>query len=47
MISIIIPCYNEIKNIDRLQKALDALEGEREILFTDGGSTDGSFERIR
>lgn len=47
MISIIIPCYNEIENIDRLQSSLDNLEGEKEILFTDGGSTDGSFEKIR
>lgn len=47
MISIIIPCYNEIENIDQLQKSLDHLAGEKEVLFTDGGSTDGSFEQIR
>lgn len=47
MISVIIPCYNEIENIDCLQSSLDNLEGEKEILFTDGGSTDGSFEKIR
>lgn len=47
MISIIIPCYNEIENIDQLQKSLDHLAGEKEVLFTDGGSTDGSFEKIR
>lgn len=47
MISIVIPCYNESENIDRLQSSLENLEGEKEILFTDGGSTDGSFEKIR
>lgn len=47
MISIIIPCYNEIENIDHLQKSFDHLAGEKEVLFTDGGSTDGSFEQIR
>lgn len=47
MISIIIPCYNEIENIDQLQKSLDHLASEKEVLFTDGGSTDGSFEQIR
>ncbi|MDD7362563.1 MAG: TIGR04283 family arsenosugar biosynthesis glycosyltransferase [Peptoniphilus sp.] len=47
MISIIIPSYNEIKNIDALQTHLDQLRGDHDILFTDGGSTDGTYEAIR
>lgn len=47
MISIIIPTYNEIDNIHRLQSALDQLKGDSEILFTDGGSRDGTFDAIR
>lgn len=45
-ISLIIPVYNEIGSIDRCLANLEALEGEAEILFADGGSTDGTPERI-
>lgn len=47
MISVIIPIYNEAQNIDALQAHLDRLEGEKEIVFSDGGSTDGSYESLR
>ena len=39
-ISIIIPVYNEETTILSLQKQLDSLKEECEIIFVDGGSTD-------
>lgn len=45
-ISLIIPIYNEIKTIDACLAGLSRLDGEWEILFADGGSTDGTLERI-
>lgn len=45
-ISIIIPVYNEGKTIEKMQKQLTPLLGKCEILFVDGGSTDGTRERI-
>ncbi len=46
-VSIIIPTLNERASIDALQSQLDALEGKADVLFSDGGSTDGTYERIR
>ena len=47
MISVVIPAYNEEKNIpilyDRLKKVLDTIGDEYEILVVDDGSTDGTF----
>ena len=45
-ISLIIPVYNEAGAIDRCLANLEALEGEAEILFADGGSTDGTLEKL-
>lgn len=45
-ISIIIPVYNERKTIKKLLESLQPLEGRCEILFVDGGSTDGTLELI-
>ncbi|VEJ35848.1 transferase 2, rSAM/selenodomain-associated [Aedoeadaptatus ivorii] len=47
MISIVIPVYNELTRIDAFQARLEAFAGEKEILFSDGFSTDGSYEKIR
>lgn len=46
MISLIIPILNEAARIDALLFALEQLEGDCEILFVDGGSTDGCTDRI-
>ena len=46
-ISIIIPTYNEEKTISKMQDQLEPLRERCEILFVDGGSTDGTLERIR
>ena len=45
-ISLIIPVYNEAGTIGQCLANLEALEGEAEILFADGGSTDGTLERL-
>lgn len=45
-ISLIIPIYNESKTIDAMLSQLDALPGDWEILFADGGSTDDTLAKI-
>lgn len=45
-ISLIIPVYNESALIERCLANLAELSGEVEILFADGGSTDGTLETI-
>ncbi len=42
MISIVIPVLNERERLGPLLDALEALEGEREVIVTDGGSGDGT-----
>ncbi|GHS99523.1 glycosyl transferase family 2 [Synergistales bacterium] len=42
MLSIIVPLYNEAKNILPLIERLAALRGEPQILLVDGGSADGT-----
>ena len=42
-ISIIIPTYNEESTIERLMETLEPLNERCEILFVDGGSTDGTL----
>jgi len=50
-LSIIIPIFNEEKNINelysRLIKALDEVDKTYEIIFIDDGSVDGSFELLK
>lgn len=45
-ISMILPVYNESKTIDAMMDQLDALPGDWDILFADGGSTDDTLEKI-
>lgn len=52
MISIIVPVLNEVNTLDRVLKDLQSLnfgqlEVSKEILVVDGGSVDGSLERLR
>ncbi len=47
MVSIIIPVLNEEKNIQKIQDNLSQLEGDYEVIFSDGGSTDRTVELIR
>ncbi len=46
MVSIIIPTYNEIDNIEKIEAVLANMDGDFEVIFTDGYSTDGTFDRI-
>ncbi len=45
-ISMIIPIYNESKTIESMMDQLDALPGDWEILFADGGSRDDTLRKI-
>jgi glycosyltransferase involved in cell wall biosynthesis/SAM-dependent methyltransferase len=44
--SVIIPCRNEIGNIDAAVERMPDLGPQTEIIFVDGASTDGTKERI-
>lgn len=46
MVSIIIPIYNEEKNIRKLQDNLSILKGDFEVIFCDGGSSDRTTDLI-
>ncbi len=46
MISVIVPVYNEENSLPSLLPLLDSLKGEYEVLFSDGGSTDGTLELL-
>lgn len=48
-VSVMAPMWNEARNVDDLVADLAAqdFEGELELLFADGGSNDGSVERLR
>ena len=45
-ITLIVPIYNESSTIEAMLSQLDALPGDWEILFADGGSTDDTLARI-
>ncbi|MDO5690265.1 MAG: TIGR04283 family arsenosugar biosynthesis glycosyltransferase [Tissierellia bacterium] len=46
-ISMILPVYNEAEQIEELLDHLEPFRGGAQILFVDGGSTDGTPERIK
>ena len=49
-ISVIVPVFNEASTIDALQDQFDRIDfaGSRcEVIFVDGGSTDGTRDRVR
>jgi glycosyltransferase involved in cell wall biosynthesis len=47
MLSIIIPCFNEIKTIKVLLQAVNASPvPEKQVIVVDDGSTDGSSDYI-
>ena len=46
-VSVIIPILNEEKTIERLINNLNSLEGNFEVIFSDGGSSDKTFDIIK
>lgn len=46
MVTIIIPTYNEKENIKKIEDVLSKIKGDFEIIFTDGFSTDGTYNMI-
>ena len=48
-ISIIIPLYNEVDNIEPLSHSIiNAMQGQNyEVIFVDDGSTDGSTKKLK
>ena len=47
MVTIIVPTYNEEENIKKFQNNLSKLEGDFEIIFSDGFSTDRTYDLIK
>ena len=49
MLSIIVPCFNEINNIEIILKRIlqVPLEIKKEIIIVDDFSTDGTRERLK
>ena len=47
-LSVVIPCYNEIRTIDKILAAVRASpHPDKEVIVVDDGSTDGTRERIQ
>ena len=46
IISVIVPVYNEEKNIESLLDNLESLDGNFEVIFSDGGCTDNTVRII-
>ncbi len=46
-VSVIVPCRNEVGNMERLFSELPALGKSTELVFVDGNSSDGTVEKIR
>jgi len=47
-LSIIIPCYNEVRTIDEIIEAVRAAPyQDKEIIVVDDGSQDGSREKLK
>lgn len=47
MISVIVPVLNEAVRIGTLIRSLQMLDGEKEIIVSDGGSTDGTLGMLK
>tara|TARA_B100000902_G_scaffold164305_1_gene159332 strand:- start:4015 stop:4719 length:705 start_codon:yes stop_codon:yes gene_type:complete len=45
-ITIIIPCYNEVKSIEKIIKKIKKIDIEKQIILVDDNSSDGSIDLI-
>jgi dolichol-phosphate mannosyltransferase len=46
-LSVIIPCYNELQDIDKVIEAVERVDLPKEIIVVDDGSTDGTSEMLK
>lgn len=46
MVTIIIPTYNEADNISKIEEVLNNIKGNFEVIFSDGFSSDNTFDLI-
>ena len=46
VISVLIPCRNEAGNVERIFQAIKNLRGIQEVIIIEGGSHDGTYERL-
>lgn len=46
MVTIVVPTYNEENNIKKIQKNLDKLKGDFQVIFSDGFSQDNTYDLI-
>ena len=46
-VSVVVPCHNEIENIERCIRRIPQMGSHTEILVVDDGSTDGTAEKVR
>ena len=46
-VSVIVPVLNEAERIETLISSLLELEGSKEVIISDGGSTDGTIDRLK
>ena len=42
LLSVLIPAYNEVKNIEKILKKIAEVNIPKEIIIVDDGSTDGT-----
>src|SRR5688572_1835757 len=46
-LTVVIPCYNEVDNIEKVLENVQAVQLADEIIIVDDGSTDGSREILQ
>lgn len=47
MVTVIVPVYNEEERIPLIERELAQLRGDYEVIFSDGFSTDATFEAVK
>lgn len=47
MVSVIVPCYNEVRTIEKILKALFKAHFKKQVVIVDDGSTDGTVKTLK